>query len=95
MVVTAPGTGFADGQYDFISRYFWPANGGEEDPVTGSIHAALAPYWAAALGKTELLAWQASSRGGELRCVLRTGAGVGVRPGRTLFTRQVAVTAAC
>lgn len=71
VVVTAPGTGVADGQYDFISRYFWPANGGEEDPVTGSIHAALTPYWAAALGKTELLAWQASKRGGELRCVLQ------------------------
>lgn len=70
IVVTAEGRGFAAGQYDFISRYFWPANGGEEDPVTGSIHAALTPYWAAALGKTELLAWQASQRGGELRCAL-------------------------
>ena len=70
IVVTAAGRDFAAGQYDFISRYFWPANGGEEDPVTGSIHAALTPYWAAALGKTELLAWQASQRGGELRCAL-------------------------
>jgi len=33
-------------EYDFISRYFWPANGGNEDPVTGSIHTGLAPYWA-------------------------------------------------
>lgn len=71
VVATAPGLGFADGQYDFVSRYFWPANGGEEDPVTGSIHAGLAPYWAARLGKTELLAYQASSRGGVLRCVLQ------------------------
>jgi len=71
VVATAPGLGFADGQYDFVSRYFWPANGGDEDPVTGSIHAGLAPYWAAQLGKTELLAYQASSRGGELRCVLQ------------------------
>ncbi len=71
VVVTAPGTGFAEGQYDFVSRYFWPANGGDEDPVTGSIHAGLAPYWAAQLGKTELLAYQASKRGGVLRCQLQ------------------------
>ncbi|QTG98169.1 PhzF family phenazine biosynthesis protein, partial [Vibrio furnissii] len=38
--------------YDFISRYFWPANGGDEDPVTGSIHAGLAPFWGERLGKT-------------------------------------------
>src|SRR5256885_15492995 len=44
VVVTAPAD--AGASYDFVSRYFWPANGGEEDPVTGSIHAALAPYWA-------------------------------------------------
>lgn len=55
-------------QYDFISRYFWPANGGDEDPVTGSIHAGLAPYWASVLDKTELVAYQASSRGGILNC---------------------------
>ncbi|OUR62021.1 phenazine biosynthesis protein PhzF [Colwellia sp. 39_35_sub15_T18] len=55
-------------QYDFISRYFWPANGGDEDPVTGSIHAGLAPYWANKLNKTELLAFQASKRGGKLKC---------------------------
>lgn len=55
-------------QYDFISRYFWPANGGDEDPVTGSAHTGLAPLWAKRLGKNELLAYQASSRGGELEC---------------------------
>ncbi|MDN5565952.1 MAG: PhzF family phenazine biosynthesis protein [Psychrobacter sp.] len=55
-------------QYDFISRYFWPANGGDEDPVTGSIHTGLAPLWAERLGKTTLLAYQASSRGGVLEC---------------------------
>lgn len=55
-------------QYDFISRYFWPANGGDEDPVTGSIHTGLAPFWAARLGKSELVAYQASSRGGALNC---------------------------
>jgi len=76
VVVTAPGVGFipagqdAENQvthYDFISRYFWPANGGDEDPVTGSIHAGLTPYWAEQLGKTQLLAYQASERGGVLR----------------------------
>jgi PhzF family phenazine biosynthesis protein len=71
VVATAPGLGFGDGQYDFVSRYFWPANGGDEDPVTGSIHAGLAPYWAARLAKTELLAYQASARGGVLRCVIQ------------------------
>jgi PhzF family phenazine biosynthesis protein len=55
-------------EYDFISRYFWPANGGDEDPVTGSIHAGLVPYWAEKLGKTELVAFQASRRGGHLAC---------------------------
>lgn len=55
-------------QYDFVSRYFWPANGGDEDPVTGSIHAGLAPYWAEKLNKSQLIAFQASVRGGELRC---------------------------
>ncbi len=54
--------------YDFVSRYFWPANGGDEDPVTGSIHAGLAPFWANKLGKTNLLAYQASKRGGVLKC---------------------------
>jgi len=54
--------------YDFVSRYFWPANGGDEDPVTGSIHSGLAPYWADKLDKTELVAYQASKRGGKLLC---------------------------
>ncbi|USD66760.1 PhzF family phenazine biosynthesis protein [Vibrio sp. SCSIO 43136] len=55
-------------EYDFISRYFWPANGGDEDPVTGSIHAGLAPYWSEQLGKESLVAFQASQRGGKLYC---------------------------
>lgn len=62
-VVTAPGI-----HHDFASRYFWPANGGEEDPVTGSIHTGLAPYWAGRLNKTELVALQASRRTGVLHC---------------------------
>ncbi len=55
-------------KYDFVSRYFWPANGGDEDPVTGSIHTGLAPYWAGKLNKRELQAYQASKRGGYILC---------------------------
>lgn len=57
-------------EYDFVSRFFAPGAGIDEDPVTGSAHCALAPYWAAKLGKTELSAYQASARGGRLRCTL-------------------------
>jgi PhzF family phenazine biosynthesis protein len=55
------------GMYDFVSRFFAPQSGVPEDPVTGSAHCALTPYWSAKLGKTELVAYQASPRGGELR----------------------------
>jgi PhzF family phenazine biosynthesis protein len=65
MMVTAPGQ-----HHDFVSRYFAPAIGINEDPVTGSIHCSLIPYWAGRLGKTELNAFQASPRGGELFCRL-------------------------
>jgi PhzF family phenazine biosynthesis protein len=64
VIVTAPG----DGEYDFVSRYFAPAKGIPEDPVTGGAHCALAPYWANRLGRTSFRAFQASSRGGEVRC---------------------------
>lgn len=64
IIVTAPG----DEHYDFISRYFAPAKGIPEDPVTGAAHCMLAPYWARRLGKAELRAYQASARGGELTC---------------------------
>ena len=63
VVITARGNA-----YDFVSRYFWPANGGTEDPVTGSIHTGLAPYWARETGKSTLIALQASKRGGVLFC---------------------------
>jgi PhzF family phenazine biosynthesis protein len=66
VIVTAPG----DESYDFVSRYFAPAKGIPEDPVTGGAHCALAPYWAGRLGKTELRAFQASRRGGEVVCRL-------------------------
>ena len=60
--VTAP----ADTTYDFVSRFFAPAVGIDEDPVTGSAHCALAPYWAKRLGQKQLSAFQASERGGEV-----------------------------
>ena len=61
-------TARADGdEFDFVSRYFAPAAGVPEDPVTGSAHCALGPYWQAKLGKSELRAYQASARGGVLR----------------------------
>ncbi len=50
--------------FDFVSRWFGPQSGVPEDPVTGSAHCALAPYWAERLGKTRMLAYQASARGG-------------------------------
>jgi len=53
--------------FDFVSRFFAPGSGINEDPVTGSAHCCLAPYWAKRLGKTEFLAYQASARGGVLR----------------------------
>lgn len=57
----------AGGGFDFVSRFFAPAVGIPEDPVTGSAHCALGPYWSARLGKNELVAYQASSRGGVVR----------------------------
>jgi predicted PhzF superfamily epimerase YddE/YHI9 len=66
VIATARGAG----EYDFISRYFAAPYGIDEDPVTGSAHCSLAPYWADRLGKTCFVAWQASARGGELHVTL-------------------------
>jgi len=63
-IVTAPG----EGNVDYVSRFFAPAVGIDEDPATGSINCILAPYWAERLGKRILHAHQASARGGDLRC---------------------------
>ncbi len=65
VIVTAPGD-----DCDFVSRYFAPGAGIDEDPVTGSIHAALTPYWAGILQRPELMARQLSERGGVLACSL-------------------------
>ncbi|MDK9559089.1 PhzF family phenazine biosynthesis protein [Marinobacter sp. M216] len=66
LIVTARGD-----TCDFVSRYFAPGAGIDEDPVTGSIHSVLVPYWAEVLGKTRLNAHQVSRRGGVLRCELK------------------------
>ncbi|MCB2187127.1 MAG: PhzF family phenazine biosynthesis protein [Deltaproteobacteria bacterium] len=63
LIVTAPGK-----EADFVSRFFAPGAGVPEDPVTGSSHCTLIPYWAERLGKTNLRALQLSKRGGELFC---------------------------
>ncbi|WP_324671321.1 PhzF family phenazine biosynthesis protein [Hymenobacter sp. GOD-10R] len=67
VIVTAPGSNGVD----FVSRFFGPRVGVPEDPVTGSAHTTLIPYWAERLGKTELYARQVSPRGGDLWCELR------------------------
>lgn len=59
-----------EGTYDFVSRFFCPGEAVAEDPVTGSAHSMLIPYWAEKLGKTQMLAHQGVGRGGELRCQL-------------------------
>lgn len=66
LIITARGK-----DCDFVSRYFAPAAGVDEDPVTGSAHCGLVPYWSAKLNKTTLHARQLSARGGELFCGLR------------------------
>ena len=66
VIVTAPGQ-----EVDFVSRFFAPAVGINEDPVTGSAHTTLVPYWSARLGKQRLKARQLSRRGGELHCNMK------------------------
>ena len=64
IVTAAAGPGSA---HDFVSRFFAPGVGVDEDPVTGSAHCALGPYWSERLGKAELTGYQASARGGVVR----------------------------
>lgn len=66
VIATAPGD-----DVDFVSRYFAPRKGIDEDPVTGSAHCVLAPYWGVRLGRPEVRATQLSFRGGSLTCALR------------------------
>ncbi|TCO79752.1 PhzF family phenazine biosynthesis protein [Plasticicumulans lactativorans] len=84
VIVTAAGSGAVD----FVSRYFAPHAGIDEDPVTGSAHAVLTPYWAARLGRGRLSARQVSARGGELDCEL-DGARVRLRGHAVTYLRGV------
>jgi PhzF family phenazine biosynthesis protein len=68
VIVTARSAG---GEFDFVSRFFAPGSGIDEDPVTGSAHCALGPYWSRHLGKSEFTAFQASARGGVVRVRLQ------------------------
>lgn len=70
----------ATSQFDFVSRFFAPGSGIDEDPVTGSAHCCLGPYWQRQLGKTDFVAYQASPRGGVVR--------VGVRGDRVVLGGQ-------
>jgi PhzF family phenazine biosynthesis protein len=83
--VTAPGE-----EEDFVSRYFAPSYGTPEDPVTGSLHCALTPYWSKRLGKSALHARQLSERGGELWCEM-SGDRVIVK-GNAVLVRQASLT---
>ncbi len=77
IIVTSRSEG---GEYDFVSRFFAPASGVDEDPVTGSAHCCLGPFWGERLGKRDLVGYQASARGGIVR--------VGVRGDRVLLGGQ-------
>ena len=81
VIVTAPGT-----DCDFVSRFFAPSKGVPEDPVTGSAHCSLIPYWAGRLGKTKLFARQRSRRGGEIWCEHR-GERVGISGHAVLYSQ--------
>ena len=65
LIVSAPGS-----KYDFVSRCFYPAYGIEEDPVTGSAHTLLAPFWSEKLNKKTMIAFQKSARGGTVHCTM-------------------------
>lgn len=81
-----------DARFDFLSRFFAPAVGVDEDPVTGSAHCTLTPFWAAKLGKTKFVACQVSPRGGVLRLELKGDrvllSGKAVTAGQTKFDSE-------
>lgn len=83
VIVTAKS---ADPANDFVSRFFAPASGIDEDPVTGSAHCCLSEYWGTKLGKTELVGYQASARGGVVR-MTRRGDRVGLTGRAVLMSR--------
>lgn len=87
VIATAPGR-----EADFVSRFFAPRFGIPEDPVTGSAHCELAPYWAGRLGKTGLRARQLSRRGGEVRCELKGDRVILAGAAVTFMAAEIAVS---
>ncbi|HEY0105984.1 MAG TPA: PhzF family phenazine biosynthesis protein [Rhizomicrobium sp.] len=87
LIVTAPG----DEDYDFVSRFFAPEKGVPEDPVTGSAHCALTPYWATRLGKATLKARQVSPRGGDLVCTADGNRTILSGPCALYMTAEIAI----
>ncbi|KAM8876166.1 phenazine biosynthesis-like domain-containing protein isoform 2-T2 [Synchiropus picturatus] len=91
LIVTMKGSPDLQPGYDFYSRYFAPWNGIPEDPVTGSAHTVLGSYWSSALGKKKLLAYQCSSRGGELELEIRDDGRIYIT-GRAVTVLQGTIT---
>lgn len=90
VIVTAPAE---NKPYDFVSRFFAPGAGVDEDPVTGSAHCCLAPYWVGRLGRNPLKAFQASARGGSLEVACHEGRVLLRGRAVTVFTAELVVQA--
>ena len=88
VIVTCPAE---SEEYDFVSRFFAPRFGIDEDPVTGSAHCYLTPFWSRRLGKSDMMAYQASARGGVLRCRLEKGRVFIAGQGVTVFEGDLRV----
>ncbi|GAA6220122.1 phenazine biosynthesis-like domain-containing protein isoform X2 [Lates japonicus] len=91
LILTMKGSPDCQPGYDFYSRYFAPWNGIPEDPVTGSAHTVLAAYWSEKLGKKKMLAYQCSSRGGELELEVRDDGRVNIA-GQAVTVLQGTIT---
>lgn len=91
LILTMKGSPDCQPGYDFYSRYFAPWNGIAEDPVTGSAHTVLASYWSDNLGKKKMLAYQCSSRGGELELEVRDDGRINIG-GKTTTVLQGTIT---
>ncbi|XP_061882019.1 phenazine biosynthesis-like domain-containing protein isoform X1 [Entelurus aequoreus] len=91
LIVTMKGPSDSQPRYDFYSRYFAPWNGIPEDPVTGSAHTVLGSYWSKELGKKKMLAFQCSSRGGELGLEVKDNGRINIA-GKSVTVLQGTIT---
>ncbi|XP_041796605.1 phenazine biosynthesis-like domain-containing protein 1 [Chelmon rostratus] len=91
LIITTKGSPDCQQGYDFYSRYFAPWNGIPEDPTTGSAHTVLGSYWSMKLGKKKMLAYQCSSRGGELKLEVRDDGRINIA-GQTVTVLQGTIT---